>query len=237
MDIHEKLEKLKETATLEEKEKKELEHTISNYPTYLLPRILYVLYLKEQNNINYPRELRRLAYLMPNRKQLLRYFEPNIVPIIIETQQSAKKEPEDNFALIENYLAANAEKSENYTEIQLTANDYFAKMSDKTSSKGETPTKQDDIIDTFLQNAENNPFLIAPNLESKPLDNEETTDTLDDDAYFTETLAKIYIRQKKYEKALEIIKRISLKYPKKNSYFADQIRFLEKLIVNVKRNI
>ena len=53
-----------------------------------------------------------------------------------------------------------------------------------------------------------------------------------DDSYFTETLAHVYIRQKRYEKALEIIRSLSLKYPKKNIYFADQIRFLEKLIIH-----
>jgi predicted Zn-dependent protease len=48
----------------------------------------------------------------------------------------------------------------------------------------------------------------------------------------TEAMARIYIKQGKYDKAIEIIQRISLKYPKKNRYFADQIRFLEKLIIN-----
>ena len=56
----------------------------------------------------------------------------------------------------------------------------------------------------------------------------------EDDSYFTETLAKIYIKQHRYEKALEIIKKLSLNYTKKNAYFADQIRFLEKLIINAK---
>ena len=55
-----------------------------------------------------------------------------------------------------------------------------------------------------------------------------------DDSCFTETLAKIYIKQHRYDKALEIIKKLSLNYPKKNAYFADQIRFLEKLIINAK---
>ena len=55
-----------------------------------------------------------------------------------------------------------------------------------------------------------------------------------DDSCFTETLAKIYIKQRRYGKALEIIKKLSLNYPKKNAYFADQIRFLEKLIINAK---
>ena len=55
-----------------------------------------------------------------------------------------------------------------------------------------------------------------------------------EESYFTETLAKIYVRQQRYDKALEIIKKLNLKYPKKNAYFADQIRFLEKLIINAK---
>ncbi len=47
---------------------------------------------------------------------------------------------------------------------------------------------------------------------------------------FTETMAGIYIKQHKYEQALEIIKAISADNPKKSVYFADQIRYLELLI-------
>ena len=50
----------------------------------------------------------------------------------------------------------------------------------------------------------------------------------------TEIMAGIYIKQGKYENAVKIIRQLSLKYPKKNRYFADQIRFLEKLIINNK---
>ena len=56
------------------------------------------------------------------------------------------------------------------------------------------------------------------------------------EVYFTETLARIYIKQGRYSKALEIIQRLSLQVPKKNAYFADQIRFLEKLIINNSKN-
>ncbi|HBK95509.1 MAG TPA: hypothetical protein DDZ69_10925, partial [Porphyromonadaceae bacterium] len=54
------------------------------------------------------------------------------------------------------------------------------------------------------------------------------------DGFLTETLAKIYIKQKKYEPALTIIRQLSLNFPKKSVYFADQIRFLELLILNEK---
>ena len=50
--------------------------------------------------------------------------------------------------------------------------------------------------------------------------------------FFTETLARIYIKQKKYDRALEIIRSLYLNYPEKSIYFADQIRFLEKLVRN-----
>ena len=46
----------------------------------------------------------------------------------------------------------------------------------------------------------------------------------------SESLAKIYIRQKRFDKAFEIIHTLSLKNPKKSAYFADQLRFLRKLM-------
>lgn len=51
-----------------------------------------------------------------------------------------------------------------------------------------------------------------------------------DDSMLSENLAQIYIRRGKYSKAHEIISRLNLNFPEKSIYFADQLRFLEKLI-------
>ena len=53
------------------------------------------------------------------------------------------------------------------------------------------------------------------------------------EALMTETLAKVYLHQKNYKKALQAYKILSLKYPEKSGFFADQIRAINKQI-NIK---
>ena len=93
--------------------------------------------------------------------------------------------------------------------------------------------KGQEWIDHFLENSEEQP-LITSGTEEEEEDPVKMEEEPEEESYFTETLAKIYVKQQRYSKALEIITRLNLKYPKKNAYFADQIRFLEKLIINTK---
>jgi hypothetical protein len=104
---------------------------------------------------------------------------------------------------------------------------------------GEVPQMPgQDLIDSFINSDTgrivlNEGPLLTPQVE-KPAEKPE--DEIGEE-YFTETLARIYIKQGRYSKALEIIQRLSLQFPKKNAYFADQIRFLEKLIINNNKKI
>ena len=50
--------------------------------------------------------------------------------------------------------------------------------------------------------------------------------------YMTETLAKIYVKQEKYNEAMKAYKILSLKYPEKISLFANQIKDLKKRLNN-----
>ena len=95
------------------------------------------------------------------------------------------------------------------------------------------PLKGQDLIDNFLESNTDEPLLSSQEATDESEVEEKEPET-EDESYFTETLAKIYVKQQRYSKALEIIKKLNLKYPKKNAYFADQIRFLEKLIINTK---
>jgi hypothetical protein len=68
-----------------------------------------------------------------------------------------------------------------------------------------------------------------------PTDHVNAPETVDD-SLLSESLAKIFIKQHRYERAYEIITNLSLNYPKKSIYFADQLRFLQKLILIQQRS-
>ena len=84
-----------------------------------------------------------------------------------------------------------------------------------------------DLIDKFIMNSPK----INIKKEYKP-DLEIIPESKIKDDLITETLAKIYIDQKKYNKAIKAYNILSLKYPKKSSFFADQI----ERIKNLKKN-
>lgn len=132
-------------------------------------------------------------------------------------------------------------------------NDYMAFLMQEEAAESEsTPAENDAAVALGSDNAAANrsDVLISNFIDSSSerivlQDNptlrpeipaETTEDDADDEDYFTETLAKIYIKQGRYEKAMEIIRKLNLNYPKKNRYFADQMRFLHKLVINQKHN-
>lgn len=121
--------------------------------------------------------------------------------------------------------------------------DYIGYLSQASSDvKPENAMLGQSLIDAFLSGESDR--TVCPVEKNDDSDCDALIDTSETDELltivdlpddtFTETLAKIYLKQKRYDQALEIFKRLSLKYPEKNVYFADQIRFLEKLIINIK---
>jgi hypothetical protein len=50
----------------------------------------------------------------------------------------------------------------------------------------------------------------------------------------TETLAKVYLEQKKYQKAIQAYEILILKYPEKSSFFANRISDIKILQQNNK---
>ncbi|GGI26682.1 hypothetical protein [Pedobacter mendelii] len=82
-----------------------------------------------------------------------------------------------------------------------------------------------EIIEKFLKE---DPTIKPPKPEQ--IDNENKAKKSAEDRYdlVSETLAKIYIEQMLYHKAIDTYKKLSLKYPEKSGYFADLIQSIEK---------
>ncbi|MCM5662667.1 hypothetical protein [Galbibacter mesophilus] len=81
------------------------------------------------------------------------------------------------------------------------------------------------LIDRFI---ESNPK-ISPVKEQTEKINLAKESTVEKSALMTETLARVYLEQKKYKKAIQAYKILSLKYPEKSGFFADQINAIKKL--------
>ena len=107
------------------------------------------------------------------------------------------------------------------------------KSIDKKTKKEETNTSEKNKKAAKM--AQINAFIATNPKISPPLPSTEKitikdAEKINKEALMTETLARVYLEQKKYKKALQAYKILSLKYPEKNSFFASQIKVVKKLI-------
>ena len=119
--------------------------------------------------------------------------------------------------------------------IQFNRNDTYSfndwlqlssfKPIDRSSSKRTSRNINKALIDEFI---EKNPKIKPSKLAgfSVHLNQEEE---IESDVVMTETLARVYTEQKKYNSAIEAYEILSLKFPEKSGFFADRIKMLKKL--------
>lgn len=237
----------------------ELRNLVALYPYYQTARLLLLQNMYLLHETSFDDELRRAAIYITDRKTLFNLVEASHYHIktaaekIEEEAREARRSEQSNnrtLSIINEYLESTPKDSQNEDDDTGrkptpadAAVDYVAYLlktesqEDKEAEADRPQMKGQDLIDSFIND---NGGKIQ--LQDKPTYKPETEDEEDkqneqndyDEGYFTETLAKIYIKQGRYSKALEIIQRLNLNYPKKNAYFADQIRFLRKLILNEK---
>jgi hypothetical protein len=82
------------------------------------------------------------------------------------------------------------------------------------------------LIDKFIQDRPK----MKPKEVSKKNKNLAKPYTQSQDTLMTETLAKVYLQQKNYKKAIQAYKILILKNPQKSGFFADQIQAIQNLI-------
>ena len=233
----------------------ELRSLTALYPYYQTARLLMLQNMYLLHDSSFDEELRRAAIYITDRKKIFELVEAPHYQLKHqktkeEKKQKEKKEEKDEnrtISLINSFLDSIPEDKEEKKQKRKptpadAAIDYVSYLletesdDEKKDKKDEPQLRGQTLIDDFINN-DGGKIQLKDEPEYLP-----SAESLDDDkkdmdeGYFTETLAKIYIKQGRYTKALEIIQRLNLNYPKKNAYFADQIRFLKKLIINNKNN-
>ena len=220
----------------------ELRSMLALDPYYQTARLLMLQNLYLLHDAAFDEELRRAALYVTDRKTIFNMIEAAHYQLRKQPTADSQK-PKANsrtIDLIDTFLDSIPEDEEAKDKKRRptpadAAIDYVAYLletENDTTSEDAPQLKGHDLIDTFLQQEQGRIMLELPQEEHDDSQQDDSNDT--DEEYFTETLARIYIKQGRYQKALDIITRLSSKYPHKNAYFADQIRFLEKLIINNK---
>jgi tetratricopeptide (TPR) repeat protein len=228
----------------------ELRSMLALYPYFQTARLLLLQNLYLLHDPSFDEELRRAAIYITDRRVLFQMIEAAHYKLMAPQAKTDKPGTEEEegssrtLSLIDNFLETipkndekeEADKPRRKPTPADAAVDYVAYL---LETEEETPTdapqamKGQHLIDNFIDKEQGKIQLketpeFLPPVESTA----ENTEKDADEGFYTETLARIYIKQGKYSKALEIIKRLNLNNPKKSVYFADQIRFLEKLIIN-----
>jgi hypothetical protein len=109
-----------------------------------------------------------------------------------------------------------------------TFNEWMQLSSQKPIQREDKISNKLNIIDQFIK----------ANPKIKPITKQQsnidisTESAAEDDNLMTETLAKVYLEQKKYTKAIQAYHILSLKYPEKSSFFANRIKAIKILQIN-----
>jgi len=227
----------------------ELRELVAKYPYYQTARLLFLKNLFLLHEPTFGEELRKAALLLPDRRVLFAMIESANYEIRQQVSTTANepsddKEQDRTISLIDNFLREAADELPDTPRRQLTAADattdyaaFLLTMDDaeptSASENDEHTQRSTNLINDFIESGgerielQENPEF-TPEI---PTETDGADDSLEE-GHLTMTLAKIYIKQQRYEKALEIMRKVNLNNPKKSSYFADQIRFLRKLIIN-----
>ena len=237
----------------------ELRSILALYPYFQTVRLLMLQNLYLLHNPSFDQELRRGAIYITDRRVLFQMIEAAHYRLKTVQEESSNHETatptleERNsrtISLIDDFLDSLPKEEEEPAKKKEkrkptpadAAVDYVAYLLESESDEDREEVSEapqligQSLIDSFI-NCDNGKIVLSETPTLKPELEDEASDSKKEaeKGYFTETFARIYIKQGNYSKALEIIQQLSLDNPKKNVYFADQIRFLQKLIIKKKK--
>ena len=217
----------------------ELRLIVGKHPYFDVARLLMLKNLYLLHDIDFGKEMRKAAIYLKSRWPIFELMAG------YGTAPTVENAPDDitvdrTMELIDAFLDTLPAETLSLEAEGAAAVDYVSAYLKKDTPNENIPElRGQNLIDDFLA-GDNEKISLNLNAPAGEIENESEKPILPDEEYaetsfFTETLANIYIKQGKYDKALEIIKRLYLEFPNKNRYFADQIRFLEIITKHTKK--
>ena len=183
----------------------EIEKTLIKYPYFQFANLCLSLVLYKKNSVRYSRQLKKTAILSLKRKVLFKYIKTDYL-------NSIKKKSSNHSLLNSTSNINNFNHNEEHSFSQWL-NIVKIKKIDRENS-----TSSDHLEEK--KNSQKK-FFNASNSAKNSL--------IENDKLITPTLAKVYMQQEHYDKAISAYEKLILKIPKKSTFFANQIKLIKKL--------
>ena len=202
----------------------ELRNMLARYPYFQSLRLLYLKNLYILHDINFGAELRKAVLYIADRRKLFQLIEGDRFAVQsrkkgVPLTEVLKNEPsvDRTLALIDAFLSTVPEEVAGQTTFDYSM-DYTTYLLEDNTTAAESEEvapklKGYELIDDFIEKSESEaPLCLKPLKEEAEISvtpsEEVSAAEEEDDSCFTETLAKIYVKQQRYSKALEIIKNV-----------------------------
>ena len=163
------------------------------------------------------------------KKEIEKQKELNAVNELLkpDSKKTEEEKPEPPIIEKEEKTTLEAKVEETTAKIEETIEQNL--KTEDTEHKEEEPVKKSqNLIDSFIKKSDSLERIGSK--EPKLTGDISIESTVESEGIMTETYADLLINQKNYEKAIEVYKKLILKFPEKKTYFAIQIKKVESLI-------
>jgi tetratricopeptide (TPR) repeat protein len=241
-DFYEYMEHLSFLSEITLSEMKEL---VENFSYFTAGRNLYLKNMAQVEDICFGKELKRGIGYISDRKRLFLLIEGERYGIRGRYEQ--RKKARMQLEQLDGPLDSCAEREKGKDDVLLRAaamSDYFSWTGNRGEirdapqwEKLEGTNKEweyQKLVNAFVEDkgrTERFKEKVREDLskgDSTPLQIWKGREPEEEEDFLTETLARVYVEQGKYERALDIFQKLHLKYPEKGNYFATRIRELKK---------